>query len=188
MRFHRSPSRYIQSSPFKQFDQLMVAGGVFRRADGGDSWWRHLLRPNELPSKIDKAKYIETRLRVPEEARPWGQELSGRVASLAESLSRFALSEADRLNEISRARGTKPNADFRGFYFGLVGEVRALPHWDVYVESTNTDPAHSNLVVDAESLDSEDKVDYSVLETLLPMIEFYLPDSDRLTELEATLG
>jgi hypothetical protein len=166
----------------------MLAGEDFRRADGDDRWWRHLLRPNELPGKVDKAKYIETRLRVPEETRPWGQELSGRVASLAQSVSVFALSEAARLNEISRTKGTKPNADFRGVYLGLVGEVQALPHWNIYIEPTHTDPAHSNLVVDAEALDAENKVDFSVLESLLPVIEFYRPDSDRLTELETTLG
>jgi hypothetical protein len=167
---------------------MVDRGIVFYRADGDDHWWRHILRPNELPSKIDKAKYIETRLCVPSELRPWGQELSGRVASRAASLSAFAITEAERLNQISIANDRKPNAEFRGFYLGRVRDVQDIPHWDIYVEPTCGDAAHSNLVVDAEALDSEDKVDYSVLERLLPVIGFFLPGSEMQRTIEGILG
>jgi hypothetical protein len=99
----------------------------------------------------------------------------------------FARKEAERVNEISRSRGSTPNAEYRGFYLAQVSDVRALPHWDIFVEPIAHDPAHANLVVDAEALDSENKVEYPALEDLLPLITFYAPESDMQLAIEQAI-
>jgi hypothetical protein len=164
-------------------------GAQYFPADGTDRWWRHALRPREVPTTwLDRATYISDTLDRPTEERPWFKELSGRIQSRARSLVHFARNEADRLNRDSIKRKKKATAAFRGFYLGDVTDIRAMQSCDVYIEPTDSDEAHANLVVAEDAFDSEGKIDFAVLEHLVSVVTFHLADSGLCARIEAELG
>jgi hypothetical protein len=158
-----------------------VEGESYCEAGNDDTFYRHLLKKNEVPlGQADTIKYWESRFdpqnSTPEDERPWVREVSGRIESLGPNIAGFANDEAAKLN----AGKPKPYAAFRGVYRATVTSIRAIPagKFNVWSEPTDSDAAHANVVLSsAEYIDETGKVRQSVIIELTGTLDFVPPEN-----------
>ncbi len=113
------------------------------RADDTGTWLHHILAGNKIKTSEPriKTKYIENEIDlVNSPCKTWTAEISGRMWSLCENVIPFAEAAAKKL-------GGEPNFKVRGVIHASVACVRKN-EFDVYVDPTQTDPAHAVFTID----------------------------------------
>lgn len=120
----------------------------YYKAKDNDYWLRHLIEGENKtvfkdPLKI-RPKYLENKFEDVT-GKPWASELSGRALSLAKDIREKADSIATSLNNPPGSSGFR----FRHLSYSSVKKLRDEGNgaFDIYIEPTEEDPAHANLVI-----------------------------------------
>ena len=123
-------------------------------ATDNDVWLRPVTNSSHLKGGGSRIHHGELKkwLGPPDDAaKPWKLELSGRLLSLANSISADAKSKVDRQRQSLNDRGLDipSSIQYCGVLYRKVADVRAIIEMtcDVIFEPTGIDPAHANIVV-----------------------------------------
>lgn len=106
-------------------------------AADNDHWLRHVIEGGAVrstPPRV-KVKHLENKFEKVV-GKPWEQELSGRMLTLAHNI-----------RDMAEAAATNAGLRFRHLIYASVAVIRTNPNLDVFSEPVNGDDAHANFVI-----------------------------------------